>query len=121
MSETGLFDSVKQFGSTLTGVIATRLALLANELHEERVRLTQMLLLALLAFFFFGLAIVFGTTLLVVAFWESHRLGVLSVLVGVFTLTGGAMVFLLLGQLRQKPKLFAASLSELSKDRASLR
>lgn len=120
MSETGLFDSVKQFGATLTGVVATRLALLANELHEERLRLTQMLFLALLAFFFFGLALVMGTTFLVVLFWESHRLWVLGALGVSFTLAGSGLIFLLLDHLRQKPKLFAASLAELHKDRASL-
>lgn len=120
MTEVGLYDSVKRFGATLTAVAATRLALLANELHEERLRLTQMLLFTMLALFCFGLTLVFLTTFLVVLFWDSHRLMVLGLLCVVFLSLGTTMLFLLRQKIMQKPKLFAASLAELSKDQASL-
>ncbi|MDD4964817.1 MAG: phage holin family protein [Gallionella sp.] len=120
MTELGLFDSVKRLGATLTAIAATRLALLANELHEERLRLTQMLLFTMLALFCFGLTVVFLTTFLVVLFWDSHRLMVLGGLCIVFFSLGSAMLFLLRQKVSQKPTLFAASLAELSKDQASL-
>ncbi len=120
MVEVGLFDSVKRLGATLTAIAATRLALLANELHEERLRLTQMLLLALSALFCFGLTVVFLTTFLVVLFWDSHRLMVLGLLCVAFFSLGGTMLLLLRQKIAQKPKLFAASLAELSKDQAAL-
>lgn len=120
MSEISLFDSIKQFGATLTGLAATRLALLANELHEERLRLTQMLLLTLLAFFFLGVAVVLATAFLVVLFWDSHRLLVLGILGMIFSSLGVVMLLLLRKEIREKPKLFAASLAELNQDRASL-
>ena len=41
----GLMESVKRLLSTLASIASTRLELLANELEEERLRLTQMLFL----------------------------------------------------------------------------
>lgn len=120
MSEVALFGSVKKLGATLISIVATRLALLANELHEERLRLTQMLLFTMLALFCLGLSVVFMTTFLVVLFWDSHRLLVLGGLGSVFFSLGLIMLFALRQKIIQKPRLFAASLAELSKDRASL-
>jgi uncharacterized membrane protein YqjE len=121
VSDISLFDSLKQFGATLSDIAATRLALLANELHEERLRLTQMLLFTLLALFCLGVAVLLTTAFLVVLFWDSHRLGVLGGLVGLFLGVGAMMLWLLRAQIRQKPKLFAASLAEFGKDKDTLR
>ncbi len=44
----GLMESLKRLVSTLTSIVSTRLELLANELQEERLRLTQMLVFALI-------------------------------------------------------------------------
>ena len=43
--------SVNRLVGSVIVILSTRLELLANELHEERLRLTQMLLCALIAFF----------------------------------------------------------------------
>lgn len=120
MAESRLFDSLKQLVATVSGTLSTRLALLANELDEERVRVTRILLLTLLALFLFGGTAILATTFLVVLFWDTHRLLVLGGLGSLFALAGGWAVWQLRTEIRQKPKLFAASLAELQRDRDAL-
>lgn len=120
MPEPRLFDALRQLAATLTGMAATRLALLANEWHEERVRLTEILLLSVLVLFLLGGAVVLGTAFLVVLFWDTHRLLVLGGLGILFAVLGGLVLLQLRSAIQQKPKLFAASLAELQRDRASL-
>lgn len=116
----GLMDSAKRLLSTLAATVSTRIELLANELHEERLRLTQMLLFALCALFCFGLAVLLLTIFIVVLFWDEHRLVVLGVMCGIFFAMGGLMVVLLRNAIQAQPKLFSATLAELAKDREHL-
>jgi len=58
--------------------------------------------------------------LLVVAFWDTHRLLVLGSLAGLFLAAGGAAGWFVLHIARTRPRLFATSLSELLKDRQQL-
>jgi uncharacterized membrane protein YqjE len=118
--DSGLFGSVKRFLSTLAGVVATRLELLANELQEERLRLTQMLLLALFAVFCFCMAVLLLVLFLVVLWWDEHRLAVLASLGVAFFVCGTFLAMALQSKLRQGSRLFSVSLAELAKDRESL-
>lgn len=120
MQETGLLGSAKRLLCTLTAIASTRLELLANELQEERLRLTQMLFFALAAFFCFSMAVLLLTVFIVVLFWDSHRLAVLGGLGMVFIVSGVLLAMLLRSKAQEKPKLFSASLGELSRDRAQL-
>jgi uncharacterized membrane protein YqjE len=117
---TGLFASVRQLLATLTGIAATRLALLVNEWQEERLRLTQVLLFALLAAISFGIACVLLVIFVAVLFWDEHRLAALGLMTAIFFLIGGLFVFGLNAKLRSGSKLFSASLAELEQDRAQL-
>ena len=72
----GLMESLKRLVSTLTSIVSTRLELLANELQEERLRLTQMFLYSLFALFCFGMGMLLLTVFIVVLFWDDHRLAV---------------------------------------------
>lgn len=116
----GLIGSVKRLTATLTSIVSTRLELLANELQEERLRLTQMLLFALFALFCFGMALLLFTVFIVVLFWDSHRLAVLGALSLVFFASGSLVAILLRGKVQEKSRLFSASLAELEKDREKL-
>lgn len=121
MPETsGLLGSAKRLLATLTGVVATRLELLANELQEERLRLVQMLIFVLFAVFCFCMGVLLLALFLVVLFWDEHRLVVLAALSVAFFVSGGVLVMLLQNKLRQGSKLFSVSLAELTKDRKSL-
>ncbi|MEQ1518824.1 MAG: phage holin family protein, partial [Usitatibacteraceae bacterium] len=113
--------SVKRLVSSLFAIFATRLELLANELQEERLRLTQMLLLALFALFCFGMALLLLTVFVVVLFWDDHRLAVLGGTCAVFSIAGVVLILRLRATGRAGSKLFSASLAELEKDGQALR
>lgn len=116
----GLMGSVKQLLCTLTSIASTRLELLANELQEERLHLTQMLVFALFALFSFGMGIMLLTIFIVVLFWDDHRLAVLGALSTLFFALSLLLVMLLRSKARAKPRLFSASLAELARDREQL-
>jgi len=116
----GLMGSLKRLASTLTSIVSTRLELLANELQEERLRLTQMLLFALFALLCFGMGILLLTVFIVVLFWDDHRLAVLGGLTVLFFGAGILMALLLRSKAQAKSRLFSASLAELAKDREHL-
>ena len=116
----GLFASLKSLSASLVGIVQTRLELLSTDVAEERERLTALLVLAQVALFCLGVGVVLLAMLIVVVFWESHRLAALGALTGVFLLAGAAVGWLALHRLRTKPRLFAASLDELAKDRQQL-
>jgi uncharacterized membrane protein YqjE len=117
----GLFESLKNLSVSLVGIVQTRLELLSVDIAEERVHQTTLIVLALLALFCFGVGVVLLSILIVVAFWESHRLAALGGLAGIFLATGAGVVWFALHKIRAKPKLFQASLAELIKDRQHLK
>lgn len=119
-ASSGLMGSVRQLLSTLTSVVSTRLELLANELQEERLHLTQMFLFVLFALFCFGMGLLLLTVFVVVLFWDDHRVAVLGVLCTLFFALGMVMTLLVRGKMQAKSKLFSASLAELAKDRQHL-
>jgi len=77
-------------------------------------------MLAMAALFFLGVGLVLAAILLVVAFWDTHRLLVLGSLAGFFLAAGMAAGAYALHKAKTRPRLFAASLSELFKDRQQL-
>jgi uncharacterized membrane protein YqjE len=116
----GLFESLKTLAGSLIGIIHTRLELLSTEIAEERAHLTALLVLGLVALFCLGVGVVLLVILIVVAFWESHRLAALGGLSGFFLLASAGLAWVAMHRARSKPRLFEASLAELSKDRQHL-
>jgi len=116
----GLMDSVKRLASTLISIVSTRLELLANELQEERLHLTQMFFLSLLALFCFGMALLLLTIFITVLFWDDHRIAVLGGLCALFFMSGILIALLLRSKAQSRPRLFSASLAELARDREQL-
>jgi uncharacterized membrane protein YqjE len=116
----GLFDSLKTLSISLVGIVHTRLELLSTDIAEEREHLITLLVLVLLALFCLGVGVVLLALLIVVALWESHRLLALGGVTGLFLLASAGMAWFALHKTRTRPRLFAASLAELSKDRQHL-
>lgn len=116
----GLFESLKTLSVSLVGIVHTRLELLSTDIAEEREHLLTLLLLVQLALFFLGVGILLLALLIVVAFWESHRLLALGGLTGLFLLASVGSAWLAVHKTRTRPRLFEASLAELSKDRQHL-
>jgi uncharacterized membrane protein YqjE len=116
----GLLESLTILAGTLVAIAHTRLDLLSVDLEEERAHLFSLLALTLAALFCLGIGVVLATILLVVAFWDTHRLLALGALAGFYLVIGMGVWAFVLHKARTKPRLFAASLSELFKDRQQL-
>lgn len=116
----GLLASLKTLTLTLVGVLQTRIELLSADVAEERARLTAILVSALVALFCLGVGVVLLAILIVVLFWESHRIAVLGLLTALFLATGAVLWSVAMHKLRNKPRLFEASINELARDRDQL-
>ena len=115
-----LMESLKRLVHTLLSTGQTRLELLSNEWEEERFRITKMFMLGSLVLLFTGLTLLFAAVFAIVLFWDSYRLLVIGGIIALFVIAG-IMAFNAFRSLcREKPKLFSASLAELSKDREQL-
>jgi uncharacterized membrane protein YqjE len=119
-AQSGLLGSLSALASTCVGIVYTRLELLSLDLEEDRqqwMRLSALYLSALIALV---LGVVFASILIVAAFWETHRLLVLSLL-AIFFFGISLMLWILARrQASAKPKLFLGTMLELVKDMAAL-
>ncbi|MDN3523662.1 phage holin family protein [Halomonas sabkhae] len=111
-----LFDAGKRILGSLLATGETRLRLAVLELEEERARLVGILLLAGLSMILLLLGLGALTTLVIVAFWESHRLTAIAVSAGVL-LFGGAGLAAWVMHLARRPTLLASTLKHLALDR----
>jgi len=94
--------------------------MLSTDIAEERAHLAALLALGLFALFCLGVSVVLLAILIVVALWDSHRLAALGGLAAFFLIDSAGLAWLAMHKARTRPKLFAASLAELSKDRQHL-
>lgn len=116
----GLFESITTLTSTLVAIVHTRLELLSTDLEEDRERLMSLVTLSLIALFCLMIAVVLITITLVVALWDSYRVLTLASIAGVFLIVGVATWLAAIHKVKNKPKMFVASLLELIKDRQQL-
>lgn len=117
---TGLLDSLRRLVATLLDIVHTRVEIVATEFEEERERIRELVLFGFLALFFAGFGFLLLTLFIIVLFWDTYR---------VFAVGGFALLYLGLGvlaaatlrqRLKTRPRLFAATLAELAKDRERL-
>lgn len=116
----GMFDSLKALSGSVVGIVRTRLELLSTDIAEERAHLTTLLVVGLIALFCFGMGVILLAILVAVAFWDTHRLVALGGLTGFFLAAGAGLVGFAVYKARTRPRLFEATLAELSKDRQHL-
>jgi len=112
----GLLDSIGRLARTALGLARTRIEILATEIEEERIRVTQLALLVAGVVFCLQVALVLLVVLLVVLLWDSHVLVALGALGGFFLLAALAGAAWLRHLARSRPKLFASTIAELAKD-----
>ena len=111
-----LAESAARLAATLLAIVQTRLDLAATEVEEESLRYFTYLVLTLAALFCVGLAVVLGTILLVVIYWESNRTGILLALTLLFAVVGVMLGLRVRSLFQQKPKLMNHTMSELARD-----
>lgn len=112
-----MLGSARELVRTLLSAVETRTRLAASELEEQAVRFIEIALWAAGTLFFFGLAIVFLSLVVVLAFWNADRLLAASLLAALYLGAGCVGALVVRARLRERPKLLAATLEELRKDR----
>ena len=116
----GLLDSLRNLARTFIAILQTRLEIFASELDEQRELLARIALLAAVAAFCLALAVILLVLFIVVLFWDTNRLLAIGALAGVFSAGGVISLLMLRIAVKQRPKLLAATLAELRKDRSKL-
>lgn len=112
--------SPRRLGGALLGLLQGHLELFGHELEEQRNQALRALLLGGLCLGFALLLLIALSALLLILYWDSHRLAVavgLCLFYGLGLLLSGG--WLALGLLRSAPP-FSASLEELQRDREQL-
>jgi uncharacterized membrane protein YqjE len=111
-----LIDSLRDLARTVVALVETRIEIFASEIDEERKRLARVVVLAVVAAFCLGLAVVLLVLLVAVVFWDSNRLLAVGTIAGVFALGALAAMLALRSAVRERPKFLSATLAELRKD-----
>ena len=117
----GLLQSIRHLAGSVLAAAQTRLEILATEIEEERLRLEQLLLLALAAAFCLGMTVVLSIAFVVIYFWDSHRLLTIAVFAAAFLAVAAALGWILHAKVKMRPKPFSVTRGELAKDGAMLR
>jgi len=112
-----MIGPVKEFARSLIALAETRARLAANELEEQTLRFLEIAVWAVLAMFFLGVAVVFLALVVVLLAWDSNRVLAASLLAVLFLGTGAVGALMTRRLLKERPRLFAATLGELAKDR----
>ncbi|HWA28491.1 MAG TPA: phage holin family protein [Lacunisphaera sp.] len=112
----GLAGSARRLGSSLVGLLQTRLELLAVELQEEKIRILDLLAWLTTIIALAVAAILLGIGMLALYLWQ--QAGFLG-LAGLALLTGGAALALFLAlrrRLARGPAPFSATAAEFRRD-----
>jgi uncharacterized membrane protein YqjE len=117
----GVLASLRNLAATTVSIARTRLDLLANDLEEQRIRALELIVLGVVALVFGIVSILAVTAWIVIALWDQYRLWTLGLLSLLYL--GGfiAVLLALRAKAAERPKVFAASLAELSRDEDLLR
>jgi uncharacterized membrane protein YqjE len=116
----GLFHSVAKLLATAIGIAHTRLELLTTELQEEVHRVAEIMVYAAVALISAGVGLLLLAMLVVIVFWDTHRIAASIAVTGTFFLIAVVAALVLRAKVRAKPAMLNATLAELKKDRASL-
>jgi uncharacterized membrane protein YqjE len=116
----GLFGSVRRMLETLLAIAQTRLELVTTEIEEELHRVAEILLWMFVVVFFAGLAVLMLAFVIVIAFWEDHRLLAASLTALGFVGITGIGVLVVRSKARARPKLLEGTIEEIKRDREAL-
>ena len=117
----GIVRSGRRMLAILVSMARTRLNLLAIELMEEKSRIWLLVVLTALALMFAGMAFLMLSLLVVVAFWEEHRLAAMGGVLAFHVIACGVSLLVIRQKAKLGSKLFAHTLRELAKDSEELR
>jgi uncharacterized membrane protein YqjE len=113
----GMFSGVARLFKTLRDVAENRLELFLIELEEERIRLFDALLLLAIGIVCVLMTLVMVTLMVVVIFWDTHRLLVLTLVTAAYAVAAVAAIVKLRSRL-QRGRAFSVTLEQIKKDSA---
>jgi uncharacterized membrane protein YqjE len=116
----GLLHSLTQVFATLVAMAQTRLELLTSELQEEIQRAALVLLWAFIALFAAGIGLFLLALVAIFAFWDTHRVLVSVLVTAAFFAIAAFAALHLRNQIRSRPRVLDATLTELARDRQRL-
>jgi uncharacterized membrane protein YqjE len=99
----------------------TRLVLLAVEARLELNSIWLLLALTVLALIFVAMFLLMLSLFVIMAYWETSRLLAIGCLLSLYVAATTVTLLILRHKAKSASSLFAASLSELSKDHSELR
>jgi uncharacterized membrane protein YqjE len=117
----GPLDSLRSMGSNLAALAETRLELALLELREEGERRKAMVVLAAVAGVFLTLALLLLAFLVVVVFWDTHRIAAITGVTLLYAAVGFGALWRLRTRQAMSPPVFEATIAELRKDVEALR
>ncbi|PPC94201.1 MAG: hypothetical protein CTY33_05260 [Methylotenera sp.] len=120
MPNEGLIASIQNLAGSFLSIVQTRLELVRVEIEEGRQHLVRLLVLTLFSIFCLCMGVFLLAILLIVLFWDTHRVLVISLLTISFLAAGSVLWMMTLNTLKRMPKMFEASLAELLRDRHHL-
>lgn len=120
MSQENLLSSLKNLVSTGASIAQTRLELISTDVQIARSKFLSLLVMVIFTLFFLFFGLVMLALLIVIYSWETDRIMALSLLTAGFLSIGIILALVVLRSLKTMPKLFEATLTELSKDRQEL-
>ncbi len=116
----GLLDSLRRAAASLIEIVRTRIDLAVTEIEEQKLRAGQIVALSVAALFFAALAIVFGSLAVVMAYWERNPVGVLASFAVFYLALAVIAALVCRARYKARPRLLAATLAELARDREEL-
>jgi uncharacterized membrane protein YqjE len=116
----GLLGSLRQMLANLLALAQVRVELLTTELSAEVQRAVGVLVWAFVALFFGGLAVLMLALTVVIAVWDEHRLLAAGLFAAGFLVVTAVAAYMVRSRVRSRPRLLAATLEELRRDRDAL-
>lgn len=119
-AERGLIASLKRLAGTLIATLQTRLELLSTEAEERALQFARGLLFAVAAVIVGAVGVLIATVFVIVLFWDTHRLLAIALVALAYLVGSIGLARRAQRAWRDQPRLFAATLGELAKDRERL-
>lgn len=116
----GLFASLRQMLANLLALAQVRVELLTTELSAEVQRAVGVVVWAFVALFFGGLTVLMLALTVIIAVWDAHRLLAAGVFATAFLAVTVVAAYVVRARMRSRPRLLAATLDELRRDRDAL-
>jgi len=119
--EQGPLASLRALAATLVELAGTRAELAIVELREEADRRERSLALACVAVLFLVPGLLLAAAVVIMAFWETHRLAAAVAMTGLYLGIAAAAFAKMRADRRAAPPPFEATLRELALDREALK